>query len=307
MNEIGQEVFKRQTGSAPNFQSIDGVGPKTAEKLKGTIVDGKGRIQAPSDVSDLTDDRLAKEAGISQSRARKVIRGGGGNPDRSPRSTTGSVSAAGIRLPTGEFKTEVGDKDKAEAKVETSLNRGIGRSQNAAIADKSKRAPITTDYDRWKDNKGELDYPGADTPTDSPEVLPKDLKQEQRPATTDPDFQEQRLGQDSVNAAQEGTGKFILEDEIEAGVNDLDIIGEFVQGPIGERDLSLSRSEAIGIEGRESAVSFAGPEFDRSRGRTRETDRREREQEMGIVPEDAFMQASGGNNDDDDFFGGERM
>lgn len=186
MNEIGQEAFKRQTGSAPTFQSIDGVGPKTAEKLKGTIIEGKGRVQAPTDVSDLTDDTLAQEAGISESRARKVIRGAGGNPDRAPRPTTGSVSAAGIKVPTGEFRTEISDKDKAEAKVDASLNRGIGRSQNAAIADKSKRAPVTTDYERWKDNKGELDFPGADTPTDSPEVLPKDLRQEQRPATTEP-------------------------------------------------------------------------------------------------------------------------
>jgi len=186
MNEIGQEVFKRQTGSAPTFQSIDGVGPKTAEKVKGTIIEGEGRIQAPPDVSDLTDDQLAEKAGISKSRARKVIKGAGGNPDREPRSTTGSVSAAGIKLPQGEFVTEVSDQDKAEAKFSISRNRGIGRSQNAAIADKSKRAPVTTDLERWKSNKGELDFPGVDTPTDSPDVRPKDLRQEQRPNTTDP-------------------------------------------------------------------------------------------------------------------------
>lgn len=187
MDEIGKRRFKNVTGSAPTFQSIDGVGPKTADKLKSTIIDGTGRVQSPQDVSDLTDEELAQEAGISTNRARKVIKGAGGNPDREPRRTsTGSVSAAGIKVPTGEFKTEVGDKDKAEAKVSTSMNRGIGRSQNAAIADKSKRAPVTTDYDRWKNNKGELDYPGADTPTEDPQVLPKDLKQEQRPNTTDP-------------------------------------------------------------------------------------------------------------------------
>jgi len=176
MNEIGQEVFKRQTGSAPTFQSIDGVGPKTAEKVKGTIIEGEGRIQAPPDVSDLTDDTLAEKAGISKSRARKVIKGAGGNPDREPRSTTGSVSAAGIKLPQGEFVTEVSDQDKAEAKFSTSRNRGIGRSQNAAIADKSKRAPVTTDFERWKDNKGELDFPGVDTPSESPQFKQKDRK-----------------------------------------------------------------------------------------------------------------------------------
>lgn len=184
--EIRNKQFKQVTGSAPNFRAIDGVGPKTAEKVKDTFIEGQGRVQAPTDVQDLTDDELAKKAGISKNRARKVIKGAGGNPDRKPRSTTGSVSAAGIRVPVGEFKPEIGDNDNAKARFETSLNRGIGRSQNAAIADKSKRAPVTTDFDRWKENKGELDFPGVDTPSDDPQVLPKDLRQEQRPATTDP-------------------------------------------------------------------------------------------------------------------------
>lgn len=199
--DIRNELFKQQTGSAPNFRAIDGVGPKTAEKVKGTIIDGQGRVQAPTDVQDLTDDELADKAGISKNRARKVIKGAGGNPDRKPRSTTGSVSAAGIKMPQGEFVTEVSDQDKAEAKVSTSLNRGIGRSQEAAAADKGKRAPVTTDYERWKDNKGELDFPGADTPTDDPQVLPKDLRQKQRPATTDPPERPTPKRDETENAA----------------------------------------------------------------------------------------------------------
>ena len=179
---IGAERFRSATGTAATFQSIDGVGRKTAEKVKGVF-----GVDAPRDVADKTAQELASEAGISESRARKVIVGAGGNPDIDESPQTTSVSAAGIRVPTGEFRTEISDKDKAEAKVDTSLNRGIGRSQNAAIADKAKRAPVTTDYERWKENKGSLDYPGADTPTDDPQVLPKDLKQEQRPATTEPD------------------------------------------------------------------------------------------------------------------------
>ena len=86
----------------------------------------------------------------------------------------------------GEFTPTRGAQDKAEGRFSSSLNRGRGRSQNAAIADKSKRAPVTTDFDRWKNNKGELDFPGVDTPTESPDVRPKDLRQEQRPDTTDP-------------------------------------------------------------------------------------------------------------------------
>lgn len=179
-DDLRQAVGERQ-GSAIRFTDIDGIGQKTAQSIKQS-----GRIRSPSDISDKTADELAEQAGISESRARKAIKGAGGDPDRRPRSTTGSVSAAGIKMPQGEFVTEVSDQDKAEAKVSTSLNRGIGRSQEAAAADKGKRAPVTTDYERWKKNKGELDFPGADTPTDDPQVLPKDLRQKQRPATTDP-------------------------------------------------------------------------------------------------------------------------
>ena len=94
--DIRNEQFKRATGSAPNFRAIDGVGPKTADKVKGTIIEGQGRVQAPTDVQDLTDDELADKADISKNRARKVIKGAGGNPDRKPRGTTGSVSAGGL-------------------------------------------------------------------------------------------------------------------------------------------------------------------------------------------------------------------
>jgi hypothetical protein len=179
-DDLRQAVGERQ-GSAIRFTDIDGIGQKTAQSIKQS-----GRIRSPSDVSDKTADELAEQADISESRARKAIKGAGGDPDRTPRSNTGSVSAAGIRVPTGEFKTEISDKDTAAARFQSSLNRGIGRSQNAAIADKGKRAPVTTDVERWKENKGELDFPGVDTPTDDPKVLPKDLRQKQRPATTDP-------------------------------------------------------------------------------------------------------------------------
>jgi len=259
MNEIGQEVFKRQTGSAPTFQSIDGVGPKTAEKVKGTIVEGEGRIQAPQDVSDLTDDTLADKAGISKTRARKVIKGAGGNPDREPRRrSTGSVSAAGIKLPQGEFVTEVSDQDKAEAKFSTSRNRGIGRSQNAAIADKGKRAPVTTDYERWKSNKGELDFPGVDTPTDSPDVRPKDLRQDQRPNTTDPEADRQAVERASVDMSAPGNGAFLLEDQSAAGVDGSDIGEEFVSAAGESRDVSLAPDEAFFGVGATSGRSIGG-------------------------------------------------
>jgi len=249
--EIRNKQFKKATGSAPTFRAIDGVGDKTAEAVKGVI-----GIDSPADAADKTADELADDAGISESRARKVIRGGGGNPDRKPRSTTGSVSAAGIKVPTGEFKTEISDKDTAEARFSSSLNRGIGRSQNAAIADKGKRAPVTTDVERWKDNKGELDFPGVDTPTDSPEVLPKDLRQEQRPATTDPKADKSRVARASVNLAHPSNDAFVLEDEVDAG--EPDVVAEFVSGVSDVRGAPVSQAEAFEGVGATSSREFGG-------------------------------------------------
>ena len=289
-NSIGEEVanrvVKEQTGSARNFRAIDGVGDKTAQAVKG--VPG---IRGPSDAAEKTADELAEEAGISQSRAEKVIRGGGGDPDRKPRSNTSSVSAAGIKLSHGEFKTEVSAHDAVEAKFETSLNRGIGRSQEAARADKAKRAPITTDKERWKDNKGELDFPGVDTPTADPQVLPKDLRQEQRPNTTAPDeatVSDDRAARQSVDASAPGNDGFLLEDQVEAGVDDDELnrgvlfgaqaeqradvsasAGEVFDGVgsgslFGERRSKATRPPEQALQDQSDGVSESNREFDRT-------------------------------------------
>lgn len=237
-DDLRQAVGERQ-GSAIRFTDIDGIGQKTAQSIKQS-----GRIRSPSDISDKTADELAEQAGISESRARKAIKGAGGDPDRTPRSTTGSVSAAGIKMPQGEFVTEVSDQDKAEAKVSTSLNRGIGRSQEAAAADKGKRAPVTTDYERWKKKKGELDFPGADTPTDDPQVLPKDLRQKQRPATTDPEDRSDTRKRRANNMAAPGQG-VLLDEAAEAGIGSRDIADESVTAAAADRDVSLAPEEAL--------------------------------------------------------------
>lgn len=73
-HRIRAEQIKNTTGAYARFTSIDGIGQKTAEKLRGL----RG-VETPSDVEGESAESLADRAGISERRAAKAIRGGGGN------------------------------------------------------------------------------------------------------------------------------------------------------------------------------------------------------------------------------------
>jgi len=89
---IKQEQFKSATGSYARFTDIDGIGPATAKKIKNADYG----IQSPKDIADYKDEDLAELAGISKSRARSAIKGGGGNPDIDQHNTGGTVSAGNL-------------------------------------------------------------------------------------------------------------------------------------------------------------------------------------------------------------------
>jgi hypothetical protein len=165
--DFRRQLAGEQIGSAIKFTDIDGIGPATAQKIKNADYN----IQAPKDIQDMSADELADKAGISRSRARKAIEGAGGNPNVSNRNTTGSVSAAGARTRQGDFWVEFSEMDKARAR-----NDARSRSEQAVQVDERRRAPVTTDYDKWKDNPGRWDFPGVDTPTQDPNLRPKDLR-----------------------------------------------------------------------------------------------------------------------------------
>jgi hypothetical protein len=164
-NSIADDVLGEiaKSGNALRFQDIEGIGPKTEERLTGV----RG-VRAPRDVQDYSADELASEAGISRSRAESAIRGAGGTPDYNTRSSTSSVSAAGIRFGIGDFRVEAGADDSAEFYHQS-------RTDTARRVDSRRRAPITTEVDQWKDNPGKFDFPGVDTPSDNPGLQHKDL------------------------------------------------------------------------------------------------------------------------------------
>jgi len=244
--DFRRQIAGEAQGAAIKFTDIDGIGPATAKKIKNAEYD----IQAPRDVADMSADELADKAGISRSRAEKAISGGGGNPSVSKRNNSGSTSAAGIRTAVGDFMVGFSDQDKARAR-----NDAQTRSEEAVRQDERRRAPITTDLERWKNNKSGLDFPGVDTPTQQPDLLPKDLKQKQQPETTDFEARDEREREQQKQSyprktdAASGKPNFILEtgdDRIPASERTSDAKGVNEFGMFAEaRDVSLSPDEAF--------------------------------------------------------------
>jgi len=169
-DDLTRKVAENAVGGAVRVEDIEGVGPKTRRQLR-----NKG-FRDVQDIKSASPSELKRVPGVGEQTAKKMIKSAGGDARSNSRSSTGSVSAAGIRSPVGDFKVELGDKDKADASFGSSLSRGIGRSQEAAQADKGKRAPVTTDFDEWDDNKGTLDFPGVDTPSEDPEFMEMDRR-----------------------------------------------------------------------------------------------------------------------------------
>lgn len=121
------------------------------------------------------------------------------------------------------FPDDVGDFAVWDRQLNKAREFQSERSKESRAQDRSKRAPVTTNLQSWKSNPDDLDFPGIDTPSESPGVLPKDLKDPaptrttskvQGKAPTEPvertqmDYQRERLGSTDVtlgpNEAFEG-------------------------------------------------------------------------------------------------------
>lgn len=79
---------------------------------------------------------------------------------------------------------DIGDFMVMDFHLERARETQSTRSKRERAVDAEKRAPVTTDFGRWANDKDDLDFPGIDTPRESPNLLPKDLKQTQKPRLT---------------------------------------------------------------------------------------------------------------------------
>lgn len=139
-----------------------------------------------------------------------------------------------------------GDFSIVDAAVAFVKSENAERSAAARASDNGKRAPITTNAQRWASNPDDVDFPGVDTPRENPRVLPKDLKQDRKP----------RL---SPEARNEAPTEPVGQDELQY---------EFAQGQAQAADVTISPEEAIDGVGATSSRAIGG--FDSVKGR--ETD-----------------------------------
>jgi len=262
-------------GNAFRLTDVDGIGPATAEKI--TSIRGVNNL---SDIQDMSADELSDKAGISYSRAEKAIKGAGGNPNISKQndSSLSNTSAAGISQPQGDFLVDFAELDKARAK-----NDARSRSEAAVRADDRQRAPVTTDYEMWKDNKAKFDFPGVDTPKEEPNLLPKDVKAGD-PNTADFQARDERMKERKEQSypRKEKDGRVLQEkgNRILAA----DVAGDIPEGRIpglAPGDFEMGAGTSMVADG------LGGPMFNRNDEQVRETDRPDKEQ----APPEAALQA----------------
>jgi hypothetical protein len=199
----------------------------------------------------------------------------------------------------GEFN--VGDDNN----ISLARRAHLARPEQAQASDAGKRAPVTTNASRYASQPGELDYPGVDTPSTDPNVLPKDLRQRQRPATTDPPERQAASGtrtfdrgrvfsnttkteavergvspqpnqglQPVETAGVTGTGGFEGDKMGGEGVTDAggarsgNVPQGFVDNLAGGREADLAFTEAESERGGDGRQEFDLPAWTLSRGRT---------------------------------------
>jgi hypothetical protein len=242
-NEFRRQVAEQQIGGKTRLRDFDGVGETTLREMR-----SKG-FRDLDDVQSATTAELAEVDGIGQKKAKQIKQQA--PRDTATRRTSGSVSAAGIRSPVGDFKVGLGDKDSIDARHTTRA-----RGDNAVRTDNRRRAPITTEKEKWVDNPGRYDYPGVDTPTDDPRLRRIDLTQ----GDVDRDdltkrgknfydeirsLQDKRQRQREADVSAPGNGTFLSDEQAAAALDDADINRELFQAQATAADVSLSPGEAF--------------------------------------------------------------
>jgi len=68
----------------------------------------------------------------------------------------------------------IGDFSVPGEKIERAEEFHTSRPALNRRRDNQRRARVTEDFDQWRSDPDSFDFPGVDTPSDSPSSLPKD-------------------------------------------------------------------------------------------------------------------------------------
>jgi hypothetical protein len=72
--------------------------------------------------------------------------------------------------------TKIGDFAVVSPALALARDEQADRGALSRGVDAEERAPVTTNAQKWAENKSQFDFPGIDTPSENPDLLPKDLK-----------------------------------------------------------------------------------------------------------------------------------
>jgi len=260
----------RQVGQTADIFSdatADPVDP-TAEKAD-LGFDEDDREKA-SQVRIAAIEALEEKEGLEYDEATSEVRGSPSNPPafdpvQSALPTTGSQMRT-----FGDFRVESEEYEEAQEEYQQ-------QSPEARQVDSRRRAPITTNEDRYAQNPGKLDFPGVDTPSSDPNALPKDYKRGGDFETTEVDEETE------VATGREPEWQRDIGGE---SVTSFDIAEEVPEGQVpgvAPGDFEMGAGESM------VSMNVGGPTFNRKEERVVETDRLDQEQ---APPEEALQRQS---------------
>lgn len=173
---------------ANELTDLPGVGNKTAENLR------RAGFDSPDKIANASVRRLSRVSGIGSKSARKIIKAAGGSTVgvdvRKQRERKYGETFETIKnTPASEIESSIlssENTDFTKGSITARKKEGMeyqspftvkasgprkrslekihqNRSERAQDVDEQQNAPITTDEEKWIENKNRYDYPGVDT------------------------------------------------------------------------------------------------------------------------------------------------
>lgn len=223
---------------------IEGIGPKTEQKLRKSIGAKRRNIENAGDeltVREATNfEAIAKSNLAADQQVALSDEAFSFSPTRRARNAVSRNNNARDREESDTISR--GDFRVGKDELKSARERFKELPEDERSEDKNSRDPVVTDLDVWRNNIGRFDYPGVDTPsnrrvrTEDTDIALNDTTGLRRPRETfreskpEADEAQRQLGIDPDGADAERTGLVRASD------------GEFVERPLRPTDGGAFRS-----------------------------------------------------------------